>query len=131
MMEVKEIQEGINHFHGTEAYHRIIMSRKLLATDGVAWLCENAESYWLMDAIASHQNKAMKDSMLQDMQFWTLTKNVDGNGAVLICERDTDDVAIKQEIEYSSFPLDEIKIWVEKGYVSEGEVMIAMLPSER
>ena len=130
METVANIESGLGQFCGTEAYHRLTILPNLVATDGVAWLCKNAECFWLMDAIASYQGKCMKDPMLQDMQFWTLTQNTEDNTAVLICERDTGDVAIKQELEYSSFPLPEIKIWVEKGWAGR-EVMVAMLPSER
>ena len=39
-------------FTGTSAYYRI--SRRHLLTDGTKYLAEEAECFWMMDAIASH-----------------------------------------------------------------------------
>ena len=78
MMDANEIQGGLSGFYGTEGYHRFsVLCPKLLLTDGAKWLAENAGAYWLMDAIGSHQPKAMKDDkgMLQNMQFWSLKKS--------------------------------------------------------
>lgn len=118
MMTAEQLEQGMRHFTGTESYHRVTFG--LVATDGVKWLCENAECYWLLDAIASHQPDALKDPMLRDMQFWTLT--VRDNTATLVCERDSGDVAIRQRIAYTDFPLPEVRIWVQRG--------VAMIPNE-
>ena len=71
--------------------------------------------------------------MLRDMQFWTLS--VKDNSAALICERDEGDIVIRQNIEYTDFPLPSIRIWLEAGAAiidgTERSVMVAMLPSER
>ena len=42
----------LSHFTGTEKYHRI--SRRHLLTDGTKSLADEAECFWMMDAIASH-----------------------------------------------------------------------------
>lgn len=42
--------------------------------------------------------------MLREIQFWNLQVKPD-NSAVLTCERDEDDIALTQEIEYTDFPL--------------------------
>jgi hypothetical protein len=59
--------------------------------------------------------------MLQQIQFWKLRVNPD-NSAVLTCERDSDDVAITQEIPYTDFPLESVKL-----YLADG---VLLLPSE-
>ena len=41
------------HFTGTEAYHRISLSQHV-CTDGVNFLREQGNCYWLPEAIASH-----------------------------------------------------------------------------
>jgi hypothetical protein len=40
------------HFTGTEKYYRI--SRRHVLTDSANYLAEEAECFWMMDAIASH-----------------------------------------------------------------------------
>jgi hypothetical protein len=42
----------LSNFTGTEKYHRI--SRRHLLTDGTKYLADEAECFWMMDAIASH-----------------------------------------------------------------------------
>ena len=45
-------QSTLTQFTGTERYYRI--SRRHLLTDGTKYLAENAECFWMMDAVASH-----------------------------------------------------------------------------
>ena len=42
----------LTHFTGTAQYYRI--GRRHLLTDGTKYLAEEAECFWMMDAIASH-----------------------------------------------------------------------------
>lgn len=129
MMTAAELREGLSNCYGTEDYHRLTLDRNLVCTDGVHYLAENGGAFWLIDAIASYQPQCRKDEMLRDFQIWRL-KVADGK-AVLTCERDTNDVAITQEIEHTDFPLDEIKLYVELGEAEGRPVMVCMLPSER
>jgi hypothetical protein len=116
----------LQQFTGTEQYHRWSpLFKNYAITDGVKYMCDKANAYWLIDAIASYYGDVIKDPMLADMQFWKLKVNPD-KSAVLTCERDTDDVAITQKIPYTDFPLPEIKLWVAQG--DEGYVIY--LPSE-
>jgi len=121
-----EIQDGMNGFTGTFDYYRHI-TRSLVYTDGVQWLAENAECYWLIDLIASWQPKCRKDEMLASIQFWTLKVNEDKT-AVAICERDTGNKAFQQKIPYTDFPLKEIKLYCAAG--GPGGAMVLMLTSE-
>lgn len=119
-MTATELKSHLAGFTGTENYHRWSILSRMVLTDGAKSLAEEAGAYWLMDAIASHQPKALRDPKLQEIQFWKL-KAKDGK-AVLTCERDTDDVAITQRIAFTDFPMDEVKLWVQNGVI--------MLPSE-
>ena len=118
--EQTNLETELSMFTGTQAYHRFSIISKLVMTDGVKYLCEKAGCYWLMDLIASYQQKCMRDSMLRDIQFWTLKVN-DSTG-VVTCDRDTDDTAFKQNIPYTDFPLNEIKLYCTNGVI--------LLPSE-
>lgn len=119
-------ESDLRQFHGTDQWH-MHWSKRLLYTDGVKYVADHGEAYWLIDAIASYQSSPLitKNEMLRDMQFWKLTVS-DGKG-VLTCVEDTGmKPVIKQEIEFTDFPLSEIEIWVERG-----DYMTAMLPGER
>jgi hypothetical protein len=131
MLPRHEIEQALPQFIGTNGYHRVSpFHGKLVLTDGVKWLADNAACHWLVDIVASYQPECRKDPMLQAMQFWTLS--VADDKGIVICERDTGNVAFRQAVPFTDFPLDEIKIWVEPGETeADGPVMVAMLPGER
>jgi hypothetical protein len=126
----------LSQFTGTETWHRHFTG--LLYTDGIQYLAEQAEAYWLIDAIASYQHQLKRDEYLADFQLWVLSVVGEGernypfllpeenHKAVLTCWSDTPKEGVKpaviQQIEYTDFPLIEIKL-----YVSEG---VLLLPSE-
>lgn len=128
MKTASEILDGLRQFNnGTNEWHRYSpLFRNITLTDGTLWLAENAGAYWLMDAISSHQPRCLKDQMLRDMQFWTLKVNPD-KSASLICERDSGNVAFTQELEFTDFPLLEIKLFVGPG---PQNTMTICLPDE-
>lgn len=135
METVANIEKALAQCYGTEGYHYNALTKmvNMVYTDGVKVMADLCEAWWFLDIIVSYQRRCMKDKMLQEHQFWTLT--VKDNTAVLKCERDADDVFLTQEIEYTDFPLPEMKVWLELGETSFGNgpqrVMVAMLPSER
>jgi len=120
----QEIKSGLRNFTGTDGYTRYTFG--ILLTDGVKWLCDAAQSYWLVDAIGSYQStvNVKNDESLQGIQFWILKVNTKKQTAVLTLERDTDDVVLTQNIEQTDFPLDEIKLY----YSPQDKVLL--LPSE-
>lgn len=120
MKTKNEIQAGLAQCYGSETFYRHGLSG-LVYTEGIHFLAESADCYWLLDAIGSYQTRAMRDPMLSEIQFWKL--KVTGKKAILSCERDEDDVAFSQKIEFTNFPLEEITIYVENGTM--------LLPSER
>jgi len=118
--EIIELEQGLAQCYCSEEYHRFSVLSPLKITDGVKYLCDKAGAYWLLDIIASYQPQCQRDPMLRDFQLWTLKVN-DREGRV-ICERDTDDIAISQDIPYTDFPLDSIKLYCTNGVI--------LLPSE-
>lgn len=135
MQTPEQIKTLLAGYYCTEAYHYTATSRaaNVFYTDGVKRMMELCEAYWLIHAISSHQQTCQKDEkeMLPYMQFWTLTVNTSECTAVLTCERDSGDVAIQQNIEFTNFPLAEMKVWLELGMVGDRVAMVAMLPGER
>jgi hypothetical protein len=122
-----EIEQGLAQCYCSENHHVFSSLSRLVCTDGVKWLAVNANCFWLLDAIASWQPVCQKDAMLREFQVWTLTteqRSEMNRRGRLKCERDTGDKKpIRQEIEYTDFPLDSIKLYVENGVI--------LLPSER
>ncbi len=119
-MDAPELERSLSQFIGTTEYYRH-WSGIFVYTDGVRFLAENAGAHWLLDLIASWQKRAMKDRMLREFQLWEL--RVTRPAAVVVCLRDTDDEAFRQQIPFTDFPLTFVKLYL------ESEVL--MLPSER
>ena len=119
--------ETLQQFTGTTEYHRwSILFRNLFLTDGAKYVAENASAYWLMDVIASHQPKALKNNLLRDFQVWKIV--VENSKAVVSCYADSDQPPIiQQKIEYTDFPEGEFTLWVEP--LGGGRYLI-LLPSE-
>jgi hypothetical protein len=133
-LTVTQIERALAHCSGTEPggylRHKPFGGRGIVLAQGARFLAERVGAWWLMDAILSHQPEARKDEMLRDFQIWRL--RVKDKAAVLTCERDTDDVAITQEIPYTDFPLDEVKLYLELGSADGvNPDYVLMLPSER
>jgi hypothetical protein len=130
----EQIRQQLRHFTGTTAYYRFSpLYRNFVLTDGTKFVAETCQAFWLFDLIASHQlNPAVRDHpRLQDgaLQFWTLAVN--DASAVAVCEWDTGEEVARQEIEYTDFPLPEIKIYVAESVLEGGKrVKVALLPSE-
>jgi len=114
-------EADLAQFHGTSTYYRYWLG--ILFTDGVLYLAERGGAHWLLDAIAAWQidPRIREDPMLQEFQFWTLTVN-DDRSAVLICERDSDDVVVTQTIPFTDFPLTRVRLYLQRG--------VLCLPSE-
>jgi hypothetical protein len=116
----EELQNSLQQFTGSEECYRH-WSKRFIYTEGVKFLAENTNSYWLLDAIASYQPH-IKNQRLKEFQIWQLEKHSD-NSATLTCIEDSDiPPAIKQEIEYTDFPLQKVKIYLTN--------QVLILPSE-
>jgi hypothetical protein len=109
----------LNQFTGSTEFYRHWL-KGFRYTEGVRFLAEHARCYWLIDLIASLQVRALKDAWLREFQLWELF--VKDGSAILACSRDSDDVAFRQNIETTDFPIDYVHLYVEGG--------VLMLPSE-
>lgn len=118
-----EIASRLSQFIGTENYYRH-WTGALVYTDGVKAMAEMCGAYWLIDSIASWQPTCRRDEMLREMQFWTLKRMGAGTWDLRV-ERDEGNIAFSQPIEFSDFPMNEMKLWVQAG-----SPMVLMLPSE-
>jgi hypothetical protein len=129
MLNANELQNGLAGFYGTDGYHKLTIFPGFVGTDGVAYLAKNAECFWLIDEIAISNKTVPAVKKLEDIQFWRLTVN-NGKG-VLVCCEDEGKPVYEKEIEYTDFPLPEIRIWVALAGDPDGKMFkVMMLPSE-
>jgi len=109
----------LSQFSGTEKYYRI--SRRHLLTDGAKYLAESAECFWMMDAIASHVSEiGINDWFIQ------VKVQVHGFRCTMIYDDGNGNELARQEIPYTDFPLEKIKIFA----CWDTEHWVLMLPSE-
>ena len=113
----------LQQFTGTTAYHKwSILFRNHVLTDGAKYLAEEANCFWLMDAIASHiTNPKVK---AEYFQVWKLVNT--SKDWQLTCEDGNYNIVASQTIVYSDFPLDSITLWC----IQSGDLFVIMLPSE-
>jgi len=115
MKTVAEIETNMANAIGTEGYIKHMFG--LLFTDGVNQLREDADAFWLVDAIASYQSEQKN----VEFQVWEL--KVKDNKGVLTMKEDTDcPELVRQEFDYTDFPLSEVKFYVQNN--------VLLLPSE-
>jgi hypothetical protein len=117
-MNTKELLLNLSQFIETEKYYRI--THRHILTDGTKYLAENAECFWLLTAIASHLPKHFHD------YFAVAELKVKVNSAKLTLDDGNGNVFARQSIEYTDFPLNEIKLYCS----FDGEYWVIMLISE-
>lgn len=117
-MNINNLNANLTQFIGTEKYYRI--TQRHLLTDGTKYLAENAQCFWLFDAIASHLPKQFYD------YFAVANLTVKNGSALLTLDDGNGNIFASQKIEYTDFPMNEIKLYCS----FEGEYWVIMLPSE-
>ncbi len=106
-------------FTGTTTWYKHCLLKNITYTEGVKYLAETAGAYWLIDEIAFTQLEKQVSS--QPFQMWIL--NVDNQQAAkLVCEDGNYNQVYEKLIEYTDFPLTEIKLYYTNNVI--------MLPSE-
>jgi len=127
MQSPQQVQSIINESrNGANQFFKHFLG--FVYTDGIRELCHSAESFWLIDLIGSYQRKCNKHNDLQHFQIWLL-KVKDGE-ADIYCfadsvngKLDPINALIHQHIPYTTFPVSEVKLYLENGCL--------MFPTER
>ena len=127
----KLTQADLRQFSGVLERFRHALNPNVIYTPGVQYLAENGAAYWLLDAIVSYfDTDLMQQAMDQDyrvksMQFWRL--DVQDEAGVLTARADDGvEPFVRQEIDFTDFPLDYVDIWA--GF--DGQYWTLYLPSE-
>ncbi len=103
------LEAELRQFTGTERYY--LNFTGLLYTDGVRYLAERAECYWLIDLVGSYQ------PMLQGVPFqvWELDVNEDRSAVVSMVEEDGQPAKVTQRIPFTDFPLNTFSFYCTDG----------------
>lgn len=121
MSKSKTLTEAnLHQFTGTEHWYRHGINRNVLFTDGAKYLADVGGAYWLLDEIALIQPYDKKVAA-EPFQVWKLTVRAD-RSATLACDDGNGNIVFTKELEFTDFPLDEIKL-----YFTDNTIL---LPSE-
>lgn len=99
-------------FTGTTRYYRSSFGG-LLVTEGVHYLRERANCYWLIDVIESYQPQ----HGCVPFQLWGIDVAED-HSAVITMREDTGlEPLVRQSLEYTDFPLSQYELYCIEGVV--------------
>ena len=116
-------------FTGTEHWYRHALVRSVAYTDGAQYVAEHGDAYWLLDiiAIAQEHDKAVK---AEPFQVWTLRVQDNRKGTV-ICDDGNGKALYRQDLDYTDFPLPEMKLYCcADGVLGQGIDRVILVPSE-
>ncbi len=113
-------------FTGTESWTRYLGG--VLLTDGAQYVADEAQAWWLIDAICSHQFDPHVSA--EPFQVWTLVRDEAGPGCTLTCEDGNGNFVVDQEIEFTDFPDPSVTLWLINIDEGEGGHRVLFLPSE-
>ena len=123
----KKLEDRLPGFTGSQTWYRQRypwLRRDLLLTDRTKYLADTAECYWFIDLIASHFTN--RRVMVEPFQVWILAVREGGKATIVADDGDGKHLA-SQEIPSTTFPLDEITLYVTN---DEYNGIVVMLPSE-
>jgi hypothetical protein len=130
VLDLRDIKSGLDQFSGSETFTQHALNPRIVMTEGVVWLRESADCYWLVDAIVSHQLNAKV--RVEEFQVWKLRRIPQGvsfsirtsdgvsvglsgklwSAVLTVADGNSEDAIINQPIEHTDFPLDEITLWL-------------------
>ena len=103
-------EQDLRHFTGSENWYRHSLFSKFLYTDGVQYVAEQGEAYWLLDKIfiCQHCVQSLRD---EPFIVWDFILDEQGNGATLLCTDGNDTKLYSERILYTDFPLKKIRFY--------------------
>ena len=114
----KEIKTELAFFTGSEKFYKAYPN--LIITDGVKFLAERAEAFWLIDLVFSYQTIAKVKK--EPFQVYELTVDLNTKSSKMVCTDGNENILYTQNIPFTTFPLESIKL-----YYTDGTIL---LPSE-
>lgn len=102
-------KKDLAQFTGSEYWYRHPFVRSITYTSGAQYVAECGGAYWLLDEIVFAQ-KGVAAVAAEPFQLWKLTVQPDKT-ATLTCEDGNGTVVFTKRINYTDFPLDEIRFY--------------------
>jgi len=110
--ETQQILSELAQFTGTTQYHRSSFGR-LRLTDGIHYLRERLDCYWLIDVVESYQPQFHN----VPFQLWGINVKPDRSALVEMREDTGLEPLVRQEIPYTDFKLPQYEFYCVEGVV--------------
>lgn len=124
-MDASDLLNHLAQFTGSETFTRHSLIPRVLMTEGVVFLANEAGAHWLTDAVASYL--CHESARREPFQVWRLAVNcLTRSGQLTMTDGNNSTSLITQTLDYTDFPLAEIDLWL----VADGENWVLMLPRE-
>ena len=107
MIDTQKLLNELKQFTGADYVFRNPLFPKFVYTEGVKYLAENANCYWLIDYVFSNQLL----SIISKEPFQTWKIKTDDSQAKIIVEDGNDNIIQQFKLEYTDFPLKEFTLW--------------------
>ena len=111
--QVNKIKEGLQHFHGSETIFQIPLLRTRY-TNGMKYLAEAAECFWLITDTSAFAKTLMDKSYFITIDFKRFSEDeqqLNSKEAELIYSDGNDNVLFRQAYYSTDFPLDELRLF--------------------
>ncbi len=102
------LKNELKQFTGSENCYQNPLFRGYVYTEGVKHLAKQAEAYWLIDYVLSHQ----LDPKVKVYPFQTWKLITQDNSATVTVEDGNKNEIASFTIGYTDFPLEEITLWL-------------------
>ncbi|HQR85769.1 MAG: hypothetical protein B7Y59_00280 [Burkholderiales bacterium 35-55-47] len=115
-----ELLGNLSQFIGSEHYYRLLPT--FVVTDGLRYLMDNADCYWLAQLYGLH----LSDVDFNQNPFTVLKFTRKNNGGIVNIEDGNGNLLVQQRLDYADFPFDEYRLYA----CWDGRYWVGMLVSE-
>ncbi|MGB5822389.1 MAG: DUF6876 family protein [Saonia sp.] len=123
-IEPKQLEENLVAFNGTESFHKIPLLNTVI-TDGIKFLADNANCFWLVTDTSVIAKSLMNRSPFITIDFKKLSKEMQdalGYDAIIEYSDGNDHIMESHKYHTTNFPLENIRLFFTNNTL--------MLPSE-
>lgn len=115
----QDLQAGLRQFcNGSATFTPVHPGMRV--TEGVLWLCDQAQCYWLLDCIYSYQT--LRQVVCEPFQVIDVTVELETKAVCIDVGDGNENIVFTQEIPYTTFPLPRLRLY----YTNE----VVLLPTE-
>lgn len=107
-------ESELANFTGSENWYQHWLG-KCLYTEGAKYVADQAGAHWLIDEIAVNQTRPKVGA--EKFQVWVLQVDLKNRTGVLSCGDGNENTVFSKKIEYTDFPLAEIRFYCTDGVI--------------